>query len=145
MNNIRGSPVNKILMMSFVQNIDLKLFQLNKKRINGRRHRKNTQKATESAIAHLQGFPNMKSLKQLSCHRWSTWNPPRFYTTVQPHEKDFMWNTLKCWHAALNRHFHDKKLEIRCVRKNEIFKGVLLEAKKSGYGVKVSTPKITQD
>ena len=74
-----------------------------------------------------------------------------FYTAVQPRKKDSdSVQTLKCIWAALNRFFcAERNLNIitdtRFVKTNEIFKGVLVEAKKTGHGVKKPTAKITEE
>ena len=116
------------------------------------RNRENTQKATESAICQLQGFLTVRDLGKLD-DITNDMLPNillDFYTAVQPPKKDsYSIQTLKCMRAALNRFFHaERNLNIitdtRFVKTNEMFKGVLVEAKKTGHSVKKLTAKITE-
>ena len=117
------------------------------------RNRENTQKSTQSAISQLQGYLDRKQLGKLD-------DIPDailpdllldFYTAVQPRKKEnYCVQTLKCIRAALNIHFRGQRnlniiTDTRFVRTNEMFKGVLVEAKKGGFRVKKPTPKIPDE
>ena len=113
--------------------------------------KKSTQRSTEGALRQLAEFLAVKQLGELK--DIDTLDLPDilldFYCLIKPkHDEDYATQSLKCIRAALNRHFRtvrglDIVKDTRFVRTNEMFKGVLVESKKHGKGVRQSTPKIS--
>ena len=114
---------------------------------------KNTKKSTKSAIATLNAFIAKKGLQKLE-------NTPDlelpslledFYVAACT-KKNELYNTqtLKTIRSSLNRHFKiHRKIDIIEDREfqgaNQIFKSVQVTAKKSGKGVRRSTPVISDE
>ena len=113
--------------------------------------KKNTQKATKSALKQFREYLALKKLPDVDAI--SAIDLPEilfhFYALVKPQKSEkYATQSLKCIRAALNRWFKaEKGIDIikdhGFVRSNEIFKGVLVDARKFGRPKK-STPKITE-
>ena len=112
----------------------------------------NTQKSTDGAIRQFCDYLHKKNLPELS--QLTTDNLPDilfdFYPSAKPIKGDnYAVQTLKCLRASLNRYFRKEKgfditQDSPFVRANEMFKAVLVESKKTGHGVRRSTPTISQ-
>ena len=115
------------------------------------KEKKNTQKSTKSAIKQLRQFLHEKNWPDVT--DISNECVPEilfeFYCSIRPKNSEkYAIQSLKCIRAALNRWFKtEREIDIikdpGFVRTNEMFKGVLVDAKKNGKPKK-STPKISQ-
>ena len=112
-----------------------------------------TQHATASALKQFSDFLTVKSyakvedlsavqLNEILCE---------FYPAIRPikDDEDYSVQSLKCIRAGLNRYMRKQKGIDICkdppfVKANEMFKAVLVKAKKNGKGVKNSYPPILQ-
>ena len=111
--------------------------------------KKNTQKSTKSALKQLREYLLLKNEPDI--HDLDPAKLPdilfNFYALVKPRTGErYSTQSLKCIRATLNRWFKaEKGIDIikdpGYVRTNEIFKGVLVDARKNGKPKK-STPKI---
>ena len=112
--------------------------------------KKNTQKSTKSALKQLREYLLMKNEPDI--HDLPAERLPQilfnFYASVKPKTgQRYATQSLKCIRAALNRWFKAEKCidiikDPGYVRTNEIFKGVLVDARRNGK-VKKATPKIS--
>ena len=115
--------------------------------------KQNTKKATEGALKALKQYISSKKLPkidnltdQLATILFS------FYPAVKPINKNneiYAVQTLKCMRAGLSRYFRAEKgwdiiKSDKFIKANEIFKGMCVDSKKKGKGLRRSTPKITQ-
>ena len=122
-----------------------------KQKLLEEKDKKNTQKSTKSALKQLREFLHFKKLPDVS--DISDGELPNvlfeFYSSVRPRNSEkYATQSLKCIRAALNRHFRQERgldiiKDLSFIRTNEMFKGVLVDARKTGKP-KRSTPKITQ-
>ena len=113
--------------------------------------KKNTQKATQGALAQFsqylrsKGHPKIEDLT-IECLPEILYS---FYPAVKPLKSDiYSVQTLKCLRAGLNRYFRKEKgfdisKDPPFVRANEMFQAVLVESKKNGKGVRKSYPPIS--
>ena len=121
-----------------------------KQKLLEEKDKKNTQRATQGTLRQLAEFLAIKELPELK--DIADEQLPKilidFYCEMKPQKEDkYATQSMKCKRAAMNRHFKaERSLDIiknpMFVRTNEMFKGVLVDAKKSGKGVKRSYPKI---
>ena len=112
---------------------------------------KNTQRATQGALRQLAEFLAIKQLPELK--DIGDDELPEilfdFYCEMKPQKEDkYATQSMKCKRTALNRHFKaERSLDIiknsMFIHTNEMLKGVLVNAKKSGKGVKHSYPKMS--
>ena len=115
--------------------------------------KKNTQKATQSAVSQFEAYLKLKKLPNIMDIDLDLLASTlrNYYVELHPHnDENYAVQTLKCKRAALNRFFKPNRgidiiLDTEFTRANEMFKGVLVQSKKSGKGVKKSYPKITVD
>ena len=116
--------------------------------------KKNTQAATDRAVANFSFYLSSKSLLKVE-----DLDPKQldnilvgYYLSIMPQQaedENYAVQTIKCIRAALNRYFRKKKgLDIvkdpEFVRSNEMFKAVCVESKKAGKGVKKFYPPFSQ-
>ena len=111
----------------------------------------NTQKATAGAIKQFTQYLLAKKLPEID--RLDLNDLPSilydFYPAAKPIKSDgYAVQTLKCLRSALSRYFRKEKgfditKDAPFIKANEMFKAVLVEAKKNGLGVRKSYPPIT--
>ena len=114
--------------------------------------KKNTQQATERAVCQLNDFLQLKSMPTVETITKQDLGSvlSEFYCSVQPQRKDdYCVQSLKCLRAALNRFFRQEKgfdivKDPPFVRSNEMFKAILVQAKKNGLGVRHSYEPISE-
>ena len=115
--------------------------------------KKNTQKATQSAVSQFEAYLKLKNLPNIMDIDLELLASTlrNYYVEICPQkDENYAVQSLKCKRAALNRFFKPNRgidiiLDPDFTRANEMFKGVLVQSKKSGKGVKKSYPKITPD
>ena len=122
-----------------------------KEKLLTEKDKKSIQKSTKSALKQLREFLQLRNLPDV--YNLTDDQLPDilfdFYSSVRPRNSEkYATQSLKCIRAALNRFFRKERgLDIikdtGFVRTNEMFKGVLVDAHKSGKPKK-STPKISQ-
>ena len=125
-----------------------------KKRILDGKDKRNTQRATERAVEQLKCYLKVKNLPDLDVTTDTELANilSDFYPAVQPQkqDQDCSVQSLKCLRADLNRYFKTtRNLNIinddRFIGCNEMFRGVCVEAKHKGRGVKHSYPPISDE
>ena len=122
-----------------------------KQKLLEEKDKKNTQKSTKSALKQFRQFLHAKKLADV--YDLPATDLPSilydFYSAVRPKNSErYSTQSLKCIQAALNRFFRneigvDIIKDVAFVCTNEMFKGVLVDARKHGKPKK-STPKISQ-
>ena len=115
--------------------------------------KKNTQKATQSAVSQFEAYLQLKNLPNISTIPKDLLAETllNFYVEVPPrNDENYAVQSLKCKRAALNRYFKpnrgiDNTADTTFTKANEMFKGVCVHSKKQGKGVRKSYPNITSD
>ena len=110
----------------------------------------NTQKATQSAVSQFKAYLRMKKLLNIMSIdlELPASTLRSYYVELRPqNDENYSVQSLKFKRAALNRFFKPNRgidiiLDTEFTRANKMFKGVLVQYKKSGKGVKHSYPKI---
>ena len=116
--------------------------------------KKSTQKATNGALKQLSQFITSNSLTKLQ----DLTDPGElndilsdFYPAIRPikDEEEYSIQSLKCIRAGINHYIWKEKGWDICndsqfVKANEMFKAILVDAKKKGKGEKKSYPPISQ-
>ena len=118
-----------------------------------KRIKKNTQKATQSAVSQFEAYLQLKNLPNISAISKDLLVETllNFYVEVRPkNDENYAVQSLKCKRAALNRYFKpnrgiDITTDTTFTKANEMFKGVCVHSKKQGKGVRKSYPNITSD
>ena len=120
--------------------------------ISDGRNKKSTQRATDGAVRQLEAFLQVQKLPKLD--NIATDKLPDilndFYPAIKLEKSNkYHVQTLKCKRAALNRYLKTQRgMDIisdeRFICCNEMFKGITVDAKKKGLGVKNSYPPITE-
>ena len=119
-----------------------------KKKLLDEKDKTNTQRATTQAVNNFCFFlrknrlPNIEDItpQQLNDALYE------YYPAIRPQKSEqYSTQSMKCRRSALNRYFRkengfDITKDGQFVKANEMFKAILVEAKKSGKGVRVHTP-----
>ena len=129
-----------------------------KEKLLTEKDKRNTQVATDRAIAHFDHFLQAKSYGELQSLDLGTIKLNDilldYYCSIQPqkvtNENDDKYSAqaMKCMRAALNRYFRKEKgIDIvkdeACIKANEMFKEVCVQSKKAEKGVKKLYPSIS--
>ena len=114
--------------------------------------KKSTQRATDGYMNQFKKFLEVKQHPKLEAITAADLNNILYdyYASIKPQKEEmYCVQTLKCIHAGLGRFFRkslgvDIASDSMFVKANEMFKAMTVHSKRSGKGVKNSTPPISQ-